>query len=85
MREIKESEIDHWKQHGYVIVEEFLSTAELVACRENLARYLPSWDEYVERGPLFADRPTTTRNYIRTTRTTPLFTRLAALTPWTSP
>ncbi|HTT91246.1 MAG TPA: phytanoyl-CoA dioxygenase family protein [Acidimicrobiales bacterium] len=52
-RKISQADIDHWHQHGYVIVKNFLSEEELVAARKNLRQYLPDWDEYVERAPLF--------------------------------
>ena len=55
MKEINQADIDHWHQHGYVIIERFLSAAEIDAARENLYRYLPTWEEYVTRGPAFAD------------------------------
>lgn len=55
MREIDQADIDHWHQHGYVIIERFMSAAEIAAVREDLYRYLPTWEEYVNRGPAFAD------------------------------
>ena len=53
MREIDQSDIDHWHRHGYVLIEEFLAPEELKAALENLYQYLPSWQEYSERAPLF--------------------------------
>jgi ectoine hydroxylase-related dioxygenase (phytanoyl-CoA dioxygenase family) len=53
LREVNQSDIDHWHRHGYVIVKEFLTEDELNAALENLHQYLPSWKEYSERGPLF--------------------------------
>ncbi len=55
MRRVEQADVDHWQRHGYVIVEEFLSPSELGACLDNLYRYLPTWDEYKERAPLYAD------------------------------
>jgi ectoine hydroxylase-related dioxygenase (phytanoyl-CoA dioxygenase family) len=55
VKEVAQADLDHWHQHGYVIVEEFMAASEIAAARENLARYLPSWDEYSTRGPLFSD------------------------------
>jgi ectoine hydroxylase-related dioxygenase (phytanoyl-CoA dioxygenase family) len=55
VRTVEKADIDHWHQHGYVIVEEFLDPAELEACRDNLYRYLPTWEEYVQRAPLYQD------------------------------
>jgi ectoine hydroxylase-related dioxygenase (phytanoyl-CoA dioxygenase family) len=53
LRDIDQSDIDHWHQHGYVIIREFLDPGELKAALENLYQYLPDWQEYSERGPLF--------------------------------
>jgi ectoine hydroxylase-related dioxygenase (phytanoyl-CoA dioxygenase family) len=55
VREIAQSDIDHWRQHGYVIIEEFMMPDEVAGARENLARYLPSWGEYMTRAPMFSD------------------------------
>ncbi len=55
MREIDQTDIDHWHEHGYVIIERFLNDAEMAAVQENLYCYLPTWDEYVARAPAFAD------------------------------
>jgi len=53
--EVAQQDIDHWHRHGYVIVERFMAPDEIAAARENLSRYLPSWEEYTARAPLFAD------------------------------
>jgi ectoine hydroxylase-related dioxygenase (phytanoyl-CoA dioxygenase family) len=45
--EITENQIEHWKRHGYVIVENFLSPEELAEAEENIDRYMPTWEEYV--------------------------------------
>lgn len=55
MQEVRQADVDHWRQHGYVIIEGFLEKDELSAALDNLHRYLPSWEEYVERAPLFND------------------------------
>jgi ectoine hydroxylase-related dioxygenase (phytanoyl-CoA dioxygenase family) len=55
MREIDQADIDHWHQHGYVIIERFMSDAEIDAVREDLYRYLPTWEEYATRAPVFSD------------------------------
>lgn len=57
-----QADIDHWKQHGYVIIEKFLSEAEIDAVRDNLYCYMPTWDEYVARPPVFADLHGSTRS-----------------------
>jgi len=45
---ITESDYDHWRQHGYVIVQ-LLTDAEVAAAIDNINEYLPTWDEYVRR------------------------------------
>ncbi len=54
MRDIDQSDVDHWHQHGYVIIKEFLDPDELKAAQENLFQYLPTWQEYSERARSFA-------------------------------
>lgn len=46
MREITEEELQHWETHGYVLVEHLLSRQELQDARQNMLRYLPTWEEY---------------------------------------
>lgn len=46
MSSVTEEHLRHWQEHGYVIVENLLSPAELKAARENIADYLPTWEEY---------------------------------------
>jgi ectoine hydroxylase-related dioxygenase (phytanoyl-CoA dioxygenase family) len=46
VKEIDQADVDHWFKHGYVVVEGFLSASELDAVRENIAEYMPSWEEY---------------------------------------
>jgi ectoine hydroxylase-related dioxygenase (phytanoyl-CoA dioxygenase family) len=53
LRDIDQADVDHWHQHGYVIIKEFLDPDELKAAHENLFQYLPTWQEYSERAPLF--------------------------------
>jgi ectoine hydroxylase-related dioxygenase (phytanoyl-CoA dioxygenase family) len=55
VREVSQADLDHWHRHGYVIVKSFLSEEELRAARRNLSQYLPDWDEYVARAPLFTN------------------------------
>jgi ectoine hydroxylase-related dioxygenase (phytanoyl-CoA dioxygenase family) len=54
VKKVEQVDIDHWHQHGYAIIEGFMTSDEVEAARHELLRYLPSWDEYVERRPLFA-------------------------------
>jgi len=50
---IKQSDIDHWHEHGYVIIERFLSPEELQECLDGYKVYMPTWEEYVKRQPMF--------------------------------
>lgn len=46
MATVTDEHVKHWQDHGYVIVENLLSPAELTAARENISDYLPTWEEY---------------------------------------
>lgn len=52
---VQESDLEHWHEHGYVLVERFLAPEEIDAARQNLHQYLPDWDEYDARRPLYAN------------------------------
>jgi ectoine hydroxylase-related dioxygenase (phytanoyl-CoA dioxygenase family) len=54
MSQVQQSDLDHWHEHGYVLVEGVLSAAEVAAARENFSRAMPDWDEYQARRPLFS-------------------------------
>ena len=43
---ITDEQVAHWLEHGYVLVPDFLSAAELDAAREVAYRYFPTADEY---------------------------------------
>ena len=53
--------VEHYRRHGYVVVENFLTPAELDAARRELAELLPGWVEFCDdptRGkPEKWDRP----------------------------
>ncbi|HEX3815402.1 MAG TPA: phytanoyl-CoA dioxygenase family protein [Mycobacteriales bacterium] len=55
MKEIAQADIDHWHRHGYVIVERFLDSDELVAVQENLEHYMPPWEEYAAHRQRYAN------------------------------
>lgn len=54
MAQVQQSDLDHWHEHGYVLVERFLNPDEIETARRNLHQYLPDWDEYDARRPLYA-------------------------------
>src|SRR5438874_1615615 len=43
---ITDEHLAHWRQHGYVVVPNFLTEAELVAIQPNVRRYFPTDEEY---------------------------------------
>lgn len=43
---ITERHLEHWREHGYVIIENFLTTEELTRARENLVEIVPSWEQF---------------------------------------
>jgi ectoine hydroxylase-related dioxygenase (phytanoyl-CoA dioxygenase family) len=55
LRPIEQSDIDHWHTHGYVIVKEFLTKEEVANVHADLDAYMPAWEEYERRQPMYAD------------------------------
>jgi hypothetical protein len=43
---ISEEHVAHWREHGWVIVPDFLTPGEVKEGKENLHRYFPTWEEY---------------------------------------
>ncbi len=62
---IEQHHVDHYREHGYAIVENFLSDAELDGARAELRDLLPGWVEYCDdpsrEKPENWDRPQRTR------------------------
>jgi ectoine hydroxylase-related dioxygenase (phytanoyl-CoA dioxygenase family) len=54
MSSITENDVEHWRQHGYVIVQ-LLTDDEVCAAVDNINEYLPTWDEYVRRPRWFRE------------------------------
>lgn len=54
MSTITEKDFEHWRLHGYVIVQ-LLSAGETAAAVDNINEYFPSWDEYVRRPRWFRE------------------------------
>ena len=48
MRRFKQTHIDHYRDHGFVIVENFLTPEELSGARKDLSSTLPGWVEYCD-------------------------------------
>jgi ectoine hydroxylase-related dioxygenase (phytanoyl-CoA dioxygenase family) len=70
MLDINDSDLEHWRRHGYAIVENVLSAAELSDVSDNIAAYMPTWEEYKARPRRYADlrggshRPTTPDGWV---------------------
>lgn len=43
---ITESHLAHWREHGFVIIENFLTAEELAMARENLFALVPTWEQF---------------------------------------
>ena len=43
---ITEDHVAHYQQHGYAIVENFLTTEELARAHEEIDRFIPGWLDY---------------------------------------
>lgn len=45
----------HWHEHGYVIVDNYLSRDELAAIAESVDTHMPTWQEFEKRPLVYAD------------------------------
>jgi hypothetical protein len=54
MHGISESDYEHWRDHGYVVVR-LLDDDQLKAALENIYEYMPPWDEYARRPRWFRE------------------------------
>jgi ectoine hydroxylase-related dioxygenase (phytanoyl-CoA dioxygenase family) len=50
---ISEQHLKHWLEHGYAVVADFLTPAELAAAQSELARTFPSREEYMSAPMLY--------------------------------
>jgi hypothetical protein len=41
-----DAHVDHYREHGFVLIENFLSSEELDAAREEIETYIPGWLDY---------------------------------------
>jgi len=55
---ISDEQVDHWLRHGYVVIPGFLTPQELAAARQNIARYLPTAEEYAAAAERYANLET---------------------------
>ena len=59
-RRITPEHVERWRQDGYVLVEDFLTPAELEALQANARTYMPTWEEFARdpaEYPHLAERP----------------------------
>lgn len=54
---ISQGDVDHWRQHGFVLVPGFLSADELEAARAVAYRYFPTAEEYYEAPHRYGNLP----------------------------
>ena len=54
MTEVRQVDIDHWHQHGYVLIEHFLTPAEVEGGLRDIRQYMPDREEFDARRPLFS-------------------------------
>lgn len=57
MERVTDEQIEHWFEHGYVIVPDFLTPAELKQAREGFRLQYPTWAEYKEAPDRYANLP----------------------------
>ena len=50
---IRQSDVDHWEKHGYVVIKDLLTAEELEELTIAWKRLMPDWEEYVERKSMF--------------------------------
>jgi hypothetical protein len=54
---IQNRDLEHWKRHGYAVVESFLSDTELAAIGSELAALFPTWDQMASATSLYRNYP----------------------------
>ncbi|RPG29111.1 MAG: hypothetical protein CBC52_005680 [Gammaproteobacteria bacterium TMED92] len=64
-----ENHVQHYREHGYVIVENFLSADELSRAREEIETFVPGWLDYAAnptgQRPTGWDQPQRSRRAVR--------------------
>src|SRR3954447_3345338 len=48
---ISDNDLEFFREHGYLVVQGFLSSGELKAAQDNFHRYYPTWDEFSWAAP----------------------------------
>jgi ectoine hydroxylase-related dioxygenase (phytanoyl-CoA dioxygenase family) len=64
---INQADIDHWHEHGYVVVENACTKQQVDAALDNINLYMPTWEEYQRRPrayePLLGERGIVRRGF----------------------
>jgi len=47
------NDIEHWREHGYVVIEQACTLQELKEVTANINDYMPTWEEYRARPHLY--------------------------------
>jgi hypothetical protein len=51
---ISEQHLEHWREHGYAVVDRFLTPVELAAAQSEIARTFPSLEQYTYAPMLYS-------------------------------
>jgi ectoine hydroxylase-related dioxygenase (phytanoyl-CoA dioxygenase family) len=51
---IRDEDVQHWEENGYVMIERFLSPEELADVQKSMYKHMPTWEEYKERNMIFS-------------------------------
>jgi phytanoyl-CoA dioxygenase PhyH len=54
---IQDHHVEHWRRHGYAVVERFLGLAELAAVWAELRAFLPTHEQYAAAPGLYSNDP----------------------------
>ena len=64
-----ESHIQHYREHGYAVVENFLTSEELSRSRDEIEAFIPGWLDYAANPtgcrPVGWDEPQRSRRGVR--------------------
>ena len=51
---IRDEDVQHWRDHGYVVLERFLNPEEMQTLTKATHKHMPDWNEYKTREPIYA-------------------------------
>jgi len=70
MASITDADLEHWREHGYVVVQ-LLSEDEIAAALANIYEYMPPWEAYAAHPRWYAESVAATSGRLRTHATFP--------------